>query len=98
MVKDLIKQVASTGRSLRQELRARHRDGHEFEVDATFALIRTERHSDSQIVCSIHDISAQKELESGLRMALDRERELAMRHTLKTFEFAERVQAPLVVL
>jgi sugar phosphate isomerase/epimerase len=28
----------------------------------------------------------------------DRERELALRHTLKTLEFAERVQAPLVVL
>jgi sugar phosphate isomerase/epimerase len=28
----------------------------------------------------------------------DRERELAMRHTLKTLEFAERVKAPLVVL
>jgi sugar phosphate isomerase/epimerase len=28
----------------------------------------------------------------------DRERELALRHTLKTFEFAERVKAPLVVL
>ena len=28
----------------------------------------------------------------------DRERELAMRYTLKTLEFAERVQAPLVVL
>ena len=28
----------------------------------------------------------------------DRERELAMRYTLKTLEFAERVQAPLIVL
>ena len=28
----------------------------------------------------------------------DRERELAVRHTLKTFEFASRVKAPLVVL
>jgi len=28
----------------------------------------------------------------------DRQRELAVKHTLKTFEFAERVQAPLVVL
>ena len=27
-----------------------------------------------------------------------RQRELAIKHTLKTFEFAERVQAPLVVL
>ncbi len=94
----LIEQVANTGISLRQELHSRHQDGHEFVVEAVFAQILTDRNADSQIVCSIHDISGQKDLESGLRAALERERELGELKAQFVSMVSHEFRTPLAVI
>lgn len=68
--------VCQTGQPTNLEVVARRLGGNLFNADVGLSPVKTDQGVVSGIVCTLHDITQQKEAERNLRHALQKEREL----------------------
>jgi PAS domain S-box-containing protein len=73
---DLIRSIAEGGQVRRFDITVRRGDGSRFNADMALSGIADEQNQIVDLVCSVRDISARKQLEIQLRQNLEREREL----------------------
>lgn len=76
MLDEILEQVIQESRNMRIQAQAHSIDGITVPVDVAMSVIQDEQGGTIEVICSIRDISRQKELEQELRISLEKEQEL----------------------
>ncbi|MBE0690044.1 MAG: PAS domain S-box protein [Anaerolineae bacterium] len=92
----LLETVASNRVSRRSEAAVRRKDGTTFPADVAFSTFPDSQ--EMEIVCSLRDISAQKQLQQELRSAFERQKELAELKTRFISMVSHEYRTPLSVI
>lgn len=93
---EILNVVAANRAYRRVEAIARRKDGTTFHADAAFAAFA--RNHETEIVCSLRDISERKQLEQELRSAFERQKELAELKTRFISTVSHEYRTPLAVI
>ena len=80
----------------RFEVLAKRKDGSVFPADAAFAAFSLQQ--ETGIICSLRDISQQKQLEQELRAAFERQKELAELKTRFISTVSHEYRTPLAII
>jgi PAS domain S-box-containing protein len=97
-VDQLVADVLAQRQTVTRELTIRHKNTDMHVVDAAFAPVVPRQGAPSQIVCSLHDITLDKQYEAGLREALERERELGEMKMRFTSMVSHEFRTPLAIM
>src|SRR5690606_2252801 len=93
---EILTNIAANRAYQRVEAIARRKDGTTFHADAAFAAFA--RDHETEIVCSLRDISERKQLEQELRSAFERQKELAELKTRFISTVSHEYRTPLAVI
>ncbi|MAU09768.1 MAG: hypothetical protein CL607_08105 [Anaerolineaceae bacterium] len=93
---DLLSKVANEREYTRIEAVVRRKNGTTFPVDAAFAAFM--ENGETEIVCSLRDITEQKRLEDGLREAFEKQKELAELKTRFISTVSHEYRTPLAII
>lgn len=93
---DLLRKVANNRVYTRSEAMVRRKNGTTFPVDAAFAAFM--ENGETEIVCSLRDITEQKRLEDGLREAFEKQKELADLKTRFISTVSHEYRTPLAII
>ncbi|GAB4411829.1 MAG: hypothetical protein Kow00106_06250 [Anaerolineae bacterium] len=94
----MLREVVVSGQPQRVELPMRQRDGRAFHADLALAPVREDDPESARVVCSLRDVSKQKELEQNLRNALEREIELGELKTRLVTTASHEFRTPLAII
>lgn len=94
----VLQEVVAEGRAQRIELLMRQRNGRTFHADLAFAPVLEDAPAPVRVVCSLRDISRQKELEQNLRNALEREIELSELKSRLVTTASHEFRTPLAII
>ncbi len=97
-LRDLVREVVASGQPQRIELPMRQRGGRVFHADLALAPVLESDPASVRVVCSLRDISKQKELEQNLRNALQREMELGELRTRLVTTASHEFRTPLAII
>lgn len=87
-----------SGNMIYVEMNAVTGDQRVIEIAATFVPVEQRERNQLNIVCSMRDVSSEKALERGLRVALDRERELGSLKENFISMISHEFKTPLAVI
>ncbi len=97
-LQDMLREVVVSGQAGRIELPMRQRSGRVFHADLALAPVLEPDPASVRVVCSLRDISKQKELEQNLRSALQREVELGELKTRLVTTASHEFRTPLAII
>ncbi|QPC81283.1 PAS domain S-box protein [Phototrophicus methaneseepsis] len=93
---EILASVSHNHEYRRAEAIVRRKNGTSFPTDAAFAIFA--RNHETGIVCSLRDISEQKQLEQELRSAFERQKELADLKTRFISTVSHEYRTPLAII
>ncbi|MCK6580045.1 MAG: PAS domain S-box protein [Anaerolineae bacterium] len=91
-------QVLTMGEHRRQELKTRRADGSAMDVDLVFALVPADESEARMVVCSLRDVTLQKQLEANLRESLDQAKALTDMRAKFISMVSHEFRTPLAVI
>ena len=90
--------VGSTGKPRRLEVQVRHQDGHRIYVELDIVRGRTRTLGTHQIICTLHDITAWKEMEAEFRKTPSDEHRSDEMNTRFLAMLSHEFRTPLTVI